>query len=196
MLEGIAVSDVYTWVIIPVLIFLARIIDVSLGTMRVIFIARGFKFLAPFLGFFEVSVWLLAIQQIFAHVTNVACFIAYGAGFAAGTFAGIVIEERLSVGKVIVRIVTRRDASKLVRTLDKEGFVETVSNAATAKGKVKIVYVVIDRHDIAKVVELVKGFHPNAFYSIEDTRFVSAKLPPRTYQRSYTNLFGFYRKGK
>lgn len=194
--EAIAGSDLYTWVVIPLLIFLARIMDVSMGTVRVIFIAKGFKFLAPFLGFFEVIIWLLAVQQILAHVSNIACYIAYGGGFAAGTFIGIVIEERLSFGKVIIRIVTRKDASKLVKALDMEGFVETVSKAAGPNGYVKVVYVVLDRKDISGVVGIVKKFHPNAFYSIEDVRYVSAKLPSKRYNRKYTNIFGFYRKSK
>lgn len=195
-LEGIVASDVYTWVIIPVLIFCARIIDVSLGTMRVIFISKGLRLLAPLLGFFEVIVWLLAVQQILVHVSNVACYIAYGAGFAAGTFIGMVIEDRLSFGKVIVRIVTHKDASRLVKALDKEGFIETVSKAASPNGHVKIVYVVIDRFDARDVVGIIKKYHPQAFYSIEDVRYVSGPLPSRHYGKRYPNMFGFYRKGK
>src|SRR3989344_2215893 len=110
-------SDIYTWFILPLLIFIARILDVSIGTVRVIFINRGYKYIAPALGFVEVSIWLLAIRQVMTHLDNVVGFLAYALGFAAGTFVGIVIEEKLSIGKVVIRIVTKKDATQLVQSM-------------------------------------------------------------------------------
>ncbi|MBI2112485.1 hypothetical protein HYT52_03045 [Candidatus Woesearchaeota archaeon] len=86
----------FTHIILPVLIFFARIADVSIGTVRVIFIAKGFKYLAPVLGFFEVLIWLTAIQQVFNNLTNAFTYIGYAAGFATGTYVGIILEEKLS----------------------------------------------------------------------------------------------------
>ncbi|MBU2561741.1 MAG: DUF2179 domain-containing protein [Nanoarchaeota archaeon] len=194
--EGLAGADLYTWVVIPLLIFVARIFDVSIGTIRVIFIARGYRFLAPLLGFFEVLIWLLAIQQILAHLSNILFYLAYGGGFAFGTFIGIVLEEKLSVGKVIVRVITKRDASALFKAFESEGYIETVSKAQGPDGKVNVLFMVIERPDVHKVVEIIKKHNPHAFYSIEDVRFVSEEHIPKSYRRKYTNVFGFYRKGK
>lgn len=80
----LANSWVYTWIAIPSLIFVARVIDVSLGTVRVIFVSRGLKYLAPVVGFFEILIWLLAIGQIMRNLSNPACYIAYAGGFALG----------------------------------------------------------------------------------------------------------------
>ncbi|MFH1064448.1 MAG: DUF5698 domain-containing protein [Candidatus Woesearchaeota archaeon] len=188
--------DFYTWLLIPLLIFFARIIDVSMGTIRMIFIARGLKFLAPLLGFFEVIIWLMAIRQILLNLSNVMSYIAYGAGFAAGTYIGIVLEERLAVGRVAVRVVASKDASKLASALDKEGFTGSVSKADGPSGKVKIIFVVIERVDIWKMVELIKQYNPDAFYSVEDVRFVNKEVFSNGYHHKKPSMLNFHRKGK
>ncbi len=109
--------EIFAWVILPLLIFFARICDVSLGTIRVIFISKGFKYIAPVIGFFEVIIWLLAIGQVMNNLTNVASYIAYGGGFACGTLIGMIVEEKLSIGTVTVRVITRKDATDLVAYL-------------------------------------------------------------------------------
>jgi hypothetical protein len=118
MLESFGPPEVYAYIVLPLLIFLARICDVSLGTIRVIFISKGVTYLAPIIGFFEVIIWLLAIGQVMNNLTNVVSYVAYGAGFAAGTYAGMVIEEKISIGLVIagplsVAIPTARQLSAL-----------------------------------------------------------------------------------
>lgn len=194
---GLMSSDLFAWVILPILIFLARIADVSIGTIRVIFISKGFKFIAPFLGFFEVAIWLLAIQQIMTNLNNIACFIAYPLGFAAGTFVGMYLEEKISIGKVLIRIITRRDSTELVKNLRDMGYNVTRIDADGTNGKVKDIFTIINRQDIRRVVGVIKHFNPKAFYSIEDVRFVSQdKVHIPGQRRKYRNLFGFYRKGK
>ncbi|MDD1706274.1 MAG: DUF5698 domain-containing protein, partial [Methanoregulaceae archaeon] len=111
MADPAASSDFFAWVILPLLIFFFRICDVSLGTIRVIFIAKGLKYIAPVIGFFEVIIWLLAIGQVMNNVTNVASYIAYGGGFAAGTLLGMTVEERLSLGTVVVRVISNEDTT-------------------------------------------------------------------------------------
>ena len=93
---------------IALLIFFLRIGDVSLGTIRIIFVARGNKFIAPLLGFFEVFIWVIAISNIIQHLDNWVNYVAYAGGFAAGNFIGMLIEERLAVGVSLVRIITKR----------------------------------------------------------------------------------------
>src|SRR5512136_1275959 len=112
--EAFVSTDLFTYVVLPILIFCARICDVSLGTIRVIFVSRGYRYLAPVLGFFEISIWLLAIGQIMRNLNNWTAYLAYAAGFALGTFVGITLEERLSIGMVIVRVITKRDCSPLI----------------------------------------------------------------------------------
>src|SRR3989338_8300095 len=91
-------SPVFQYVVIPLLIFLARVCDVSVGTVRLILLYRGRRVLAPLLGFFEVLIWLLAVRQIMFNLTNPVVFISFAAGFAAGNYVGIILEEKLAVG--------------------------------------------------------------------------------------------------
>jgi len=98
--------EFFSWVILPVLIFFARICDVSMETIRVIYISRGIKYLAPIIAFFEIVIWLLAMEVVMKDLANIANFLAFALGFALGTYVGLVIEEKLSIGMVILRIVT------------------------------------------------------------------------------------------
>jgi uncharacterized protein YebE (UPF0316 family) len=190
--------DVAAWAI-PLFIFLARVADVSMGTVRVIFIARGMRLLAPLLGFFEVLIWLLAIGQIMQNLTNFVSYLAYAGGFAAGTFIGIYIENRLSLGVVIIRIITQQDASALVDWLRAAHYGVTTIDAQGTKGPVKIIFTVIKRRDISSVAAKIQEFNPHAFYSVEDVRFVSEGIFPLPRSRGEQRRLRFlklYRKGK
>ncbi|NTV83691.1 MAG: hypothetical protein HGA23_05250, partial [Bacteroidales bacterium] len=115
-------SPLFTWVILPLLIFFARILDVSIGTLRLIFVSKGYKFYAPMLGFFEVIIWLLAIGQIMQHLDNFLCYVAYGLGFATGNYLGIYLDEKMSLGTVLIRVVPKMDTTNLINRLREESF--------------------------------------------------------------------------
>lgn len=160
----------FTWVLLPGLIFLARILDQTIGTMRLIFLAKGMKHIAPVLGFFEVIIWLLAIGQIMQHLDNWLCYVAYGAGFAMGNFIGITLEEKLSIGTSIIRVILSSESPELISELKSHNFGLTILNAEGAKGKVKIIFSIIRRKEIAVFINTLHQFHPNAFYTIEDVK--------------------------
>src|ERR687897_1685227 len=111
-------EGVFSYLVLPLLIFCARIGDVSINTIRIIYVLGGRKFAATLLGFFESFIWLMAIRQIFEHLDNWICYVAYPAGFATGIFVGMMIEERIAYGKVIVRIITRKEISELLGYLN------------------------------------------------------------------------------
>lgn len=165
-------SEIYTWLFLPLMIFLARVIDVSMGTIRVIFVSRGFKYVAPVVGFFEILIWLLAIGQIMQNLTNPICYIAYAGGFAAGNYIGISIAEKLSLGIALIRVVTQIDASPLVERLKAENFGVTSIDGHGTVGQVKVVFTIVQRRQVADVIALIKQFNPHAFYSIEDVGYV------------------------
>ena len=187
------------WGIIPLLIVLARISDVTLGTIRIISIGRGYKFVAPLLGFFEVLIWLLAIRQIMQNLTNIFYYIVYAGGFAAGTFVGMYIEEKLAIGILSIRVITREDASALITYLRTEDYGVTTVEAQGAWGQVHVIYTIVKRSQVHKVIEIINRFNPKAFYLVEDVRsarkgiFAVNKLPPKT---GYLNLLKLRRKGK
>lgn len=199
MLEFSMNGDLFAWVILPLLIFFARICDVSLGTLRVIFIAKGFRHIAPFIGFFEVIIWLLAIGQVMQNIGNVASYIAYGSGFAAGTYIGMLVEERLSLGNVIIRIITHRDAAGLVDALRAQNFGVTIMDATGASGPVRVVLTISRREDMPEVVRLISEFQPSAFYTVEEIKSVREGVFPKkrgTLSLNWRDPLGFFRKGK
>jgi uncharacterized protein YebE (UPF0316 family) len=184
----------FTWIILPLLIFCARICDVSIGTVRIIFVSRGKKIIAPLLGFFEILIWLMAIGKIMQNLTNVIAYVAYAGGFAMGNFIGILIEEKLAVG-----IITRKDASALIEKLKSMGFGVTSIDAEGNEGPVNIVYSVLKRSDLESVIVIVEKYNPKAFYSIEDVRAVREGIFPLKragYGRRYLRLMRNRRKGK
>jgi uncharacterized protein YebE (UPF0316 family) len=192
-------SGLFTWIILPVLIFIARICDVSLGTIRVIFVSRGYRYLAPFLGFFEISIWLLAISQIMRDLNDPSIYLAYAAGFAAGTYVGITLEEKLSLGTVLVRVVTGRDSKNLIEALAGADYGITTHAAEGAQGPVTIVFTVVSRQDLPHVVGIIKEFNPHAFYSVEDVRHASEGVFPAReggVLRSYLDPRRFFSKKK
>lgn len=185
-------SDLFKWVILPILIFTARLIDVSLGTLRIIFVSHGLKYFAPVVGFVEINIWLLAIGQIMQNLDNLACSLAYAGGFAMGAFFGMVIEEKLSIGTVMVRIICKHDASELINSLREAQYGVTTHDAEGLNGPVKIIFAVIRRENLGDVLNRIHTIHPRAFYSVEDIRSVGEAMFP--YQKH--RLFQFYRKGK
>ncbi len=163
----------WSWVVLPLLIFLSRILDQSIGTLRVIFVSKGLKNIAPFFGFFEVIIWLLAVAQVMKHLNNPMSYIAYGAGFAMGNYIGILIEEKLSLGTVLVRVIPRQDTSALIDELRAMNFGVTQIDAEGVMGsKVKILFTIIKRKNVPKVISIINNCNPHAFYTIEDIKAV------------------------
>ncbi|MFH2145159.1 MAG: DUF2179 domain-containing protein [Candidatus Omnitrophota bacterium] len=160
-------------ILIPFFIFTARVIDVSIGTIRIVFISRGLRRLPALLGFVEVLIWLTAITQIMRNMHNPINYIAFAAGFGMGNFVGITIERRLSVGNVTIRVITKKDASSLIGFLKDNGYGVTTVEAEGASGPVQVIFTVTRRKAVTEVVDSIKRFNPNAFYTIEDIRFAT-----------------------
>ena len=173
-------SDLFSYLILPLLIFVARICDVSLGTMRIIFTSKGKRNIAPFLGFFEVLIWITAISRIMQNMDNYLNYIAYAGGFATGNFIGMLIEERLAVGIQLVRIITHQKGNELVHVLNERGFGATIVEAHGAREKVHLIYSIVQRNDLGNVVSIINSFDPKVFYSVEDVRATSEGVfPPK-----------------
>jgi uncharacterized protein YebE (UPF0316 family) len=178
MLEQAISPGVFAFVIVPILIFAARVCDMSLDTIRVIFMSKGIRYLPAIIGFFEVIIWLVAIGQVMNNLTNVVCYIAYGAGFATGTFVGMAIEEKLSLGLTSVRIITKEDPAELMQFLRSHNYGVTSIDGEGGTGRVKMVFTIIKRQDLSHVIGIIKNFHPNAFYSIEEVKSVAEGVFP------------------
>lgn len=160
-------ETVFSYLILPLLIFLARITDVSINTIRIIYVLGGRRMTATLLGFFESFVWLMAIRQIFEHLDNWVCYIAYPGGFAMGILVGMMIEERIAYGKVIVRIITRKDVNELLNFLTENNFRYTRVNSEGLDGPENLVFTVLPRENLETLLTKMKEIVPSAFYTVE-----------------------------
>ena len=160
-------ATVFSFVLLPLLIFLARILDVSINTVRIIYVLGGRKLTSTLLGFFEAFIWLMAIRQIFENLDNWMCYVAYPAGFAGGIFVGMIIEEKIAYGKVIVRIITRKDIHPLLQHLKQEFLRYTYVRAEGPDGDENLVFTVIQREKLEALLLTLKDILPTAFYTVE-----------------------------
>jgi uncharacterized protein YebE (UPF0316 family) len=136
-------------------------------------ISRGHRFIAPLLGFIQVMIWLIVIRQIFMNLSNFIYYFAYAGGFSVGTYVGMILEERLAVGYQVVRVITQREGIELIKDLRSKGFGVTSLDARGSEGNVNIIFTIVRRSAIPRVINIVRKFNPRAFYTIEDIRSVS-----------------------
>jgi len=184
--ETLGISEeIFSYVLLPALIFLARIGDVSINTIRIIYVLGGRKAMATFLGFFESFIWLMAIRQIFEHLDNWVCYIAYPGGFAMGILIGMMIEEKIAYGKVIVRTITRKDIQPLKEFLIDQNFRFTAIRATGRDGEENVVFTVLERERLNELIDTLRKILPTAFYTIEkvnrasDDYALAAETPSR-----------------
>ncbi|WP_029910036.1 DUF2179 domain-containing protein [Pelobacter seleniigenes] len=170
--------------ILPLLVFLARIIDVSIGTLRIIFVSKGLKNFAAILGFFESLIWLLAVTQVMQNLNSWQTYVAFALGFAAGNYVGVALEERIAIGNMLIRVITRKEADELVNVLWQAGYGVTSVDALGESGPVKLIFTIAKRKNLAKILAIIKKYNPNAFYTIEDMRFVNETYLPALTKRT------------
>ncbi|MBD3272238.1 MAG: DUF2179 domain-containing protein [Elusimicrobia bacterium] len=186
-------------IIIALAIFFIRITDVSLGTLRIIFVSRGIRIIAALCGFFEVLIWLFAISQIMQNLTNYINYFAYAGGFGMGTFLGISIERALYSRTQLIRIITSRDASELLEALTSKGYGLTSVAAQGSRGPVEIIFSIVDRARIQDIINIINQYNPQAFYTVEDIRYVNeaCTVPfPASPWKTYFNRFNQFIKRK
>lgn len=165
--------------VLPVLVFFAELCVVTLCTLRIIFISRGKRFLAPLIGFFEITIWLFAIGQVMQHLTDPACFLGFAGGFTLGNYLGMMTERWLALGTVVVRTVTRKDPAELIRNLQGARFGVTTVDAEGTKGPAKLVFTVVPRKQLSSVLHIVRCFDATAFYSVDDIQETGPRLAGR-----------------
>ncbi len=182
------------WTIaLPLMIFLAEVFVVTLGTLRIIFVARGHKIVTPILGFFEILSWLFAAGVTMKNLDQWQCSVAFALGFTLGSYFGVLIEKMLALGMVNVRIITHKGIAGLVEELRAARFGVTCVEGQGATGRVQIVMTVVKKKQLPDVVALIETNHPDAFYAIEEVQSASegtfpAAKRPRILPASLANL--------
>ncbi len=165
--------DYFNWVLLPLIIYFARMTDVTLGTLRIVMISKGKRKIVPIIGFFEVLLWLIAIGQIMQNLSNVMCYFAWAAGYATGTFLGLTIEQALAIGTQVIRVITNKNSDAFLEDLKKEKHGFTVIDGQGAMGPVKVIFIVAERKNVKQISEFIDRDLPGSFYSVEDIRETS-----------------------
>jgi uncharacterized protein YebE (UPF0316 family) len=171
-------SGLFTYLVLPLLIFCARICDVTIGTIRIVMVAKGQKYLAPVMGFFEVLIWIITMSKVVQNLDNWLCYIGYAGGFATGNLVGLLVEEKIAIGIVKIQIITGDKAGMLIEALKQAGYGVTHIDAKGGSEEVSVIYTFVKRTELPKVEVIILKHNPNAFYSIEDVKSVNRGIFP------------------
>ena len=151
-------------------IFLLRVMDMTLDTLRVLMVMRGRKGIAWGLGFFQAAIFILAITRVLANLNNPLNVIGYAAGFATGNVVGMWIEERLAIGHIHLSIFSPRRGAALVERLRTDGYAVTELSGRGKDGMVSLLHCNILRKNVERVNRIVKEIDEEAFITAEEIR--------------------------
>ncbi len=144
-------------------IALLRITDVSLGTLRSIFIIQSRKYIASITGFVEILIWIFAMRYIVQHMEHEINLIGYAAGFALGTFLGVTLDQKLGFSHIQISILSRSKGQLIADALRDSGFGVTILPGAGVSGDVLVVFTVINRNSYSKLLKIVNSIDPGVF---------------------------------
>jgi len=150
--------------------------------------------MAPLLGFVEVFIWVSVISEITKGAHNFMAYLAYAGGFAAGTYIGLLIEDRLALGMSMIRAIVPEEVKNLTERLREKGYGFTSVNAQGSKTPVKLIYIIVKRKSLPEVAEIIQQAHPNAFFTVEELRSVEHGVFPSVIASPQDTFFG--RKSK
>jgi len=167
--------EVILWVF---LIFFLRVGAIALGTVRVLFVIREERLLAPITGFVQALLLVVAIGKVVQDLTNIPNVLAYCMGFAVGTWAGMVIEEGLALGYVRIHVISMQKAEGIAARLRKEGYGVTEIAGRGRGGRVGIVEVVARRKDVSTITAAVTKVDEEAFITMEEAKGVHRGFIP------------------
>lgn len=177
-----------TPVLIPLLVFGARVIDVSLETLRIILLARGGRLIIPTIAFIEIIFWTLSLGLVVNDFTNPVYLVSYAAGFATGNYVGILLEERLAMGVCVLRVIASEEDRSLIDAIRATGYGVTVVAAEGLHGPCTIFYSVVRRCDLAPITRIIEEMNPSAFCTIEDVRSTAHGTFPRSDESTWSGI--------
>ena len=181
----------FEWVILPLVILIARIGETSLKTIRQVYISKGFKYLAAGIGAGEVAIWLLSTGLVITHLTNIPGILAYIAGYVIGTILGIDLEDRLKVGNVIVRIITKNDPGPMMLALRDRGFgITRLDGLGSFGSQVSVLLVLVPRSEADQLIMILDSDYPDTIVTIEDIR--TMRKDALFYQERKGGLWRFF----
>ena len=151
-------------------IFIARVTDVSIGTMRTIMLVKGQRKIASLLGFFEVMIYLIVLGKVVGNIDEPFLILAYCLGYASGNIIGSKIEERLSIGRLVAQVIVKDMLDELVKCLRDAGFGVTIFEGEGKEGRSYMLNIILERKQVRKLHEIIDGCDCGAFITTMDVR--------------------------
>jgi len=148
------------------LIFILRLIDQSLTTIRALVVTKK-PFLGAFIGLVESAIWILAVSQVIKDINDPVLIAAYAFGFAGGTLLGIQLEKFIGIGSAVIRVFSPSKSARVAKKLRKKGFMVTEINAKGRDGAVTISWCIVPRRKVRKVLQIVKSVNPDAYVTTD-----------------------------
>jgi len=165
----LALLSLPAW-LVTIVIFVLRVTDMSMDTLRVLFVIRGRRPLAWVFGFFQSMIWVVAITSVLSTMDNPLNLIAYAGGFATGNVVGMWIEERMAIGHGHMRIMSSRRGSAIADTIRQAGYAATELSGRGRDGMVSVINCSVRRRDVDRVRQQVQEIDPDAFITVQEIR--------------------------
>lgn len=153
-----------------------RLVDVSIGALRIQYLVRGRRVLAGTLGFFESLTWVIAAALVLSDLNEWYKVVAYAGGFGLGTSLGGYLDAWIASGQVFLRVMAPVDTPSVGHALRDRGFAATVVNAEGFEGDVRMTLTAIPRRQQKQVVDIIKSVNPAAFVTVDDISANTAQL--------------------
>jgi uncharacterized protein YebE (UPF0316 family) len=177
---------------LPLIILIARIVETSLETVRTIYINRGHANLAGWIGIVKTGIWLLSTGIVITNLGNYWNLFAYLAGYGLGTLLGMQIENMISLGHVIVRLITPNDPKPLITELSTLGFGMTrIEGSGSFSNTVAIIFMIVPRAELGRLLSVLSAHYPDILYTVEDVRNIKegAKI---FHKDTKSRILGFF----
>ncbi len=162
-------AEPHAW-LFALMIFALRVVDMALDTIRVLFVVRGKKLIVWILGFFQSLVFVVAISSVLTQLDNILNVIGYATGFATGNLVGMLIEQRLAIGHILVTIISSNRGAFIAERLRASGYAVTEIAGRGRDGTVFELHASVLRKDVSNVETIVLEADPQAFITAEDVR--------------------------
>lgn len=162
-------QDPHAW-LFALLIFFMRVGDMTLDTIRVLFVVRGKKLIVWILGFFQSLIFVIAISSVLSKLDNILNVLGYAMGFATGNLVGMLIEQRLAIGHILVTIISSTRGALIADKLRSSGYAVTEIAGRGKNGTVFELHASVLRKDVPNVETIVLEADPQAFITAEDVR--------------------------
>ena len=158
--------QLWQYFLLPALIIMARLVDVSISTYRTILTIQGHKLTSAVLGAIEALIWLVVIAAILQSVSGWTSYLAYAVGFGAGIYLGMWVEEKLAQGHVVIELITHKKPDDFLEWLRGKNIRFTLLEPESNEGKSYMVFMPATRKQAEVIIPKIRKFHARAFYTI------------------------------